>query len=1079
MAEYVGNGAGDCDTVGTTGGSANWDCTEVWRGGTGNDTNDNDITIDSTGKPWVSWRDDNTDDGKLWVASYVGTAGQNCDGLSETAGGSDLWDCTQVFDGDHFSDGYRNRITMGPDDTPWVVFSDVEADASDIMVAEYVGGSDGNCNSVGGTAGSADWDCTRVFDGNGINDGYDSPDIFVANDGTPWISFRNNEPNDELIVAKYVGTTGQDCDTLGGAAGSDLWDCEVVFNDSANVGFSTSIAEGPDGAMWTVFSNENTNDGKVYLARYLGDASGNCDTLGASGGSDNWECTEVYDGTLTNAGIYNSLAFDTMGRPWVSFYVPATDDGQLWVSHFERQGEITISPSLGSSNWDTLSESHADMTSSSDTTNRDDSDCISAGASWNNGTFMEAGNGSKLAIGSGTGTAQCTELAWTIDTSQAVAGETYRFVVATKDAFRSDKGSWRGPITVATDGYPTLSIRDSAEQEYRYSKDSIAMGASDCTNTDWACWDVSTTGMDGLDTSIAVDQSGDMWVSFVDDEFNITVAKYVGSGGDCDDSAWECTIVELGGVAIDKYNVTSLAVSPDGTIWLSYRNDSDNDLMVAKYVGSGGSNCNSSEWECTTVTSSTGDPGDEPDMAFDVSGNPWIIHHDSNPNYDSYIAHYVGGTDGTCDSDSSWDCDALETHATVEYGDKPAIASDSSGKMWATYEKTDGADNTLRLAEYVGSGGTGCNGGNTQWTCTDLDNTVGTRIPSIVVDSSDKPIIAYYADVLNDLVIAEYVGGGTGSGCTDSNWTCTTLDDTTNDVGEEASIAIDSEGNPWIVHRDASNDRLRLARKVGSGGTGCASGVTAWTCEDIDYATVETPRDMSIAFDMDGLPWVSWQDGDDDLGVLGADLKVSKLKMPIYQPSNINNLKWTSKNAGTGDLRYLLTSGLAPYTDSYGDCGGVANMLGYCGLHTNDGNYDSLTTGVEERPMYSLATKFSSNSDVPSVNAYFRTDTSPATHNVVLQVYRFGTTNAWETVTTYSTAGCSTDNCGLNGQPSGTPSEYFETIGSDYWIYFRIYQTENTSSITFKLDSFRADVIQSYLRHGSVYREESHDSYNW
>ena len=34
------------------------------------------------------------------VANYVGTAGQNCDGFDDT-GGSDLWNCVTVFDGDN------------------------------------------------------------------------------------------------------------------------------------------------------------------------------------------------------------------------------------------------------------------------------------------------------------------------------------------------------------------------------------------------------------------------------------------------------------------------------------------------------------------------------------------------------------------------------------------------------------------------------------------------------------------------------------------------------------------------------------------------------------------------------------------------------------------------------------------------------------------------------------------------------------------------------------------------------------------------------------------------------------------
>ncbi|NIN35886.1 MAG: hypothetical protein GTO60_12670 [Gammaproteobacteria bacterium] len=74
-----------------------------------------------------------------------------------------------------------------------------------------------------------------------------------------------------------------------------------------------------------------------------------------------------------------------------------------------------------------------------------------------------------------------------------------------------------------------------------------------------------------------------------------------------------------------------------------------------------------------------------------------------------------------------------------------------------------------------------------------------------------------------------------------------------------------------------------------------------------------------------------------------------------------------------------------------------------------------------------------------------------------MEVYRFGTTDAWDKVSldtdTCSSADANAD-CTLSGHISASKSEYYEQDGSNYWIYFRVWQTENTASETLKTDSF-------------------------
>jgi hypothetical protein len=407
---------------------------------------------------------------------------------------------------------------------------------------------------------------------------------------------------------------------------------------------------------------------------------------------------------------------------------------------------------------------------------------------------------------------------------------------------------------------------------------------------------------------------------------------------------------------------------------------------------------------------------------------------------------------------------------TNEVGYFASLKFDHEGVPWIAYEEWTNDD--LEVARYVGSGGTGCT--NDAWTCYEVDtsNTVVYEGLEMAIDGSGTPIIAYQYHTGNDLRTAKFVGSGGDCDTLYSGsdaWDCDVVD-TTDSVGLSPAIAIDGDGNPWIAYRDSTNGALNYARYVSSGGSGC--NLSSWDgCSAIDSSF--PAHENSIAFDGLGTPWIA------SYNETSGGVMVAKLKLP---PNSLTQGSFPSSggvNAANSNGLHRLSPGVSPYTTAYGVCAGSLNTMGYCGGYANDGYYDSVTTLAYERPLYNLATKFDNNSELPTVYLQFKTDSSPATDNVVLQVYRYGTTDAWETVSTYSAAGCSTDNCNITAQPSGTISEYFEQDGSDYWMYFRVYQVEGSSAIEFELDSFRADKVQPNLRHGGVFREETLDPFNW
>ncbi|MES2970925.1 MAG: hypothetical protein V4702_01215, partial [Patescibacteria group bacterium] len=438
------------------------------------------------------------------------------------ASGSTAWTCTTVDD-DTDSTGNRASLAFDPSGTPWVSYYDTSAFS--LMVAKYVGSGGSGCGASGSTA----WTCTTVD--NDTDDTGDYTSLAFDPSGTPWVSYYDSSAT-SLMVAKYVGSGGSGC----GASGSTAWTCTTVDNDTDSTGFYTSLAFDPSGTPWVSYFDSSAFS--LMVAKYVGSGGSGC---GASG-STAWTCTTVDNDTDTT-GISTSLAFDPSGTPWVSYSDASASS--LMVARLDRGGEIVLSPGAIGANGDALSESHADMTTATDTTNRDDTaDCLNASNTWNNGKWFESEEANGLNLKGGAATAQCTEVSFTIDTSQAVAGRTYRFIIATDDAMRQDKGKWRGPIAVSSGAYPTLTI--AADTTQKFSKDNGAK-FPDCTDTAWGCSVVQDLAANADYSSMAIDPASNPWVSFRGTDGTngtLVVAQYVGTGGSCTSSAWTCTTVD-------------------------------------------------------------------------------------------------------------------------------------------------------------------------------------------------------------------------------------------------------------------------------------------------------------------------------------------------------------------------------------------------------------------------------------------------------------------------------------------------------------------------------------------------------
>jgi len=127
------------------------------------------------------------------------------------------------------------------------------------------------------------------------------------------------------------------------------------------------------------------------------------------------------------------------------------------------------------------------------------------------------------------------------------------------------------------------------------------------------------------------------------------------------------------------------------------------------------------------------------------------------------------------------------------------------------------------------------------------------KYTSLEINASGDAMISYYNDSQDDLRFAEQVGSG--GNCGGGAWQCVTVD-SGGKVGKYTSLAIDFSGRPHISYYDDTNKDLKHAVRVGSGGN-CGGG--AWQCETVDSAG-DVGEHASLAIGQDGRPRIAYHD---------------------------------------------------------------------------------------------------------------------------------------------------------------------------------------------------------------------------
>jgi hypothetical protein len=337
-------------------------------------------------------------------------------------------------------------------------------------------------------------------------------------------------------------------------------------------------------------------------------------------------------------------------------------------------------------------------------------------------------------------------------------------------------------IAIGTDGFPVIAY-------YDLTVGNLDLKVTKCGNAACSSGNITTTvdstGDVGQYASIAIGTDGFPVISYFDETGDDL--EFVKCGNAACSSGNTLTTVDSTG-HVGTYN--SLAIGTDGLPVISYYDDTNKDLKVAKC-----GNVTCSSGNTLTAVDTTGTFGHVyTSVAIGTDGLPVISYMD-NTNSDLKVAKCGNAA-----------CSSGNTLTTVDSsglaGRFSSIAIGGDGlPVISHYE----ANNSLLSVAKCGNAA--CSSGNT---LTTVDNTADVgQFNSITIGSDGFPIISYYdAGPAFDLKVAKC-----GNAACSSGNTLTTVD-STDQVGEYTSIAILPDGFPIISYRDFTNTALKTVRCV-------------------------------------------------------------------------------------------------------------------------------------------------------------------------------------------------------------------------------------------------------------------------
>jgi hypothetical protein len=398
-------------------------------------------------------------------------------------------------------------------------------------------------------------------------------------------------------------------------------------------------------------------------------------------------------------------------------------------------------------------------------------------------------------------------------------------------------------LAIAPSGSRYISYYDSFNRTLKFATPRIfPIG--------WYVETIDATPGSGVGSAIAAPVSGQPHISYLSG----SDLKYI--KGTCTiafphpilSCTWSTPEVVAAGVS---GNYPSIAIASDGTPHISYMDGSEN-LMHAYKIGAGG-NCGvGGNWQCDLVQSLPGSVWYSPSIAL---WNDWPRIAFFNPSNGLSFAY----KDGT-----GWHVSAVNG-VNNELGAYPSLAMDANGIPNISSRSRTDSDSKRGYYAY----GSSASGGT--WTNEFVPYSSWAGQTAIAFNQSPT---AYPCILFSMVHIPEYQYGYLSFTCKSPSWTMPDLIALSYRVGRFSSLALDTNGVPFIAYQDRL-DQFGVPKVATWSDTpeGCSgsSGTGQWECEIVNdlHTNHGGGTTISVAINpVTGTPAVSYLDqtGVDALG---------------------------------------------------------------------------------------------------------------------------------------------------------------------------------------------------------------------
>ncbi|MBN2361722.1 MAG: hypothetical protein JXR83_19880 [Deltaproteobacteria bacterium] len=354
--------------------------------------------------------------------------------------------------------------------------------------------------------------------------------------------------------------------------------------------------------------------------------------------------------------------------------------------------------------------------------------------------------------------------------------------------------------------------------------------------------------------SLALDISGNPVVAWSDNtsgNYEIYIKQFVG-GGWVDVGAGSSS---SGGISDSTGSSLAPSLDLDGlgkpvVAWQDYASG-DHEIYVKRFDGSVWADVGEGSSSSGGISNNTG-PSEAPSLDLDGSGKPIVAWHDSTSGYyEIYIKRYNGSVWVDVGTGSSTGGGVSDSPGRSYY---PSLAVGFSGNPVVAWEESDeiyikrfDGIAWLDVLSFASSGG-GIS-----------DNTGNSEDPSLAVDSSGNPVVAWVDDTSGDDEI--YVKRFDGSAWVEIGAGSSAGGGVSNNTGYSynPSIALDDSGNLMVAWSDRTSGNYEIYIKRYNSIYWTVVGTSSDSGGGISNNT-STSYTPSLALDPMGNPVVAWRD---------------------------------------------------------------------------------------------------------------------------------------------------------------------------------------------------------------------------